>query len=69
MQVEIKIDASYTDPKIIILTAAMTKDLSLHIKANIRYASGCMKSKSDWPLQSLSVYQMQMDIILPACLN
>ena len=28
MQVEIKIDPSYTDPKIIILTASMTEDVS-----------------------------------------
>ena len=28
MQVEIKIDSSYIDPKVIILTASMTEDVS-----------------------------------------
>ena len=32
MQVEIKIDGSYTDPKIIILTASMTDDVSFIVK-------------------------------------
>lgn len=32
MQVEIKIDASYTEPKIIILTASMTDDVSSIVK-------------------------------------
>lgn len=32
MQVEIKIDASYTEPKIIILTASMTDDVSGIVK-------------------------------------
>ncbi len=32
MQVEIKIDSSYTDPKIIILTASMTEDVSCILK-------------------------------------
>lgn len=31
MQVEIKIDSSYTEPKIIILTAAMTEDVNMII--------------------------------------
>ena len=32
MQVEIKIDSSYTDPKIIILTASMTDEVSSIVK-------------------------------------
>lgn len=32
MQVEIKIDSSYTDPKIVILTASMTDDVSCIVK-------------------------------------
>ncbi len=32
MQVEIKIDSSYTDPKIIILTASMTEDVNNIVK-------------------------------------
>lgn len=32
MQVEIKIDSSYTEPKIVILTASMTEDLSNIVK-------------------------------------
>lgn len=32
MQVEIKIDSTYTDPKIIILTASMTDDVSSIVK-------------------------------------
>lgn len=32
MQVEVKIDSSYTEPKIIILTAAMTDDISNLVK-------------------------------------
>ena len=32
MQVEIKIDSSYTDPKIIILTASMTEDVNSIVK-------------------------------------
>ncbi|MGI6071158.1 MAG: LytTR family DNA-binding domain-containing protein, partial [Blautia sp.] len=32
MQVEIKIDSSYTDPKVIILTASMTDDVNSIVK-------------------------------------
>ncbi len=32
MQVEIKIDSLYTDPKIIILTASVTEDVSNIVK-------------------------------------
>ncbi len=32
MQVEIKIDSSYIDPKVIILTASMTEDVSSIVK-------------------------------------
>ena len=32
MQVEVKIDSSYTEPKIIVLTATMTEDISSLIK-------------------------------------
>lgn len=32
MQVEIKIDSSYTEPKIIIMTASMTEDINNIVK-------------------------------------
>ncbi len=35
MQVEIRIDSSYTDPKIIILTASMTDDVNCIVKKYI----------------------------------
>lgn len=101
MQVEIKMDDSYTEPKIILLTATMTKEVNmilnklsenppqvisgcrngkievieqedlirstrtqekyslLQIKANIRYVSGCMKSKNAWIQINLSAYQIR----------
>ena len=53
MQVEIKIDPSYTDPKIIILTASMTEDVSRIVKELSENGSSVLSGYKDGKIEIL----------------
>ncbi len=53
MQVEIKIDSSYTDPKIIILTASMTEDVSRIVKTLSENTSQIISGYKDEKIEIL----------------
>ena len=53
MQVKIKIDSSYIDPKVIILTASMTEDVSNIVKKLSEDASQIIYSHKDEKIEIL----------------
>ncbi len=53
MQVEIKIDSSYSDPKIIILTASMTEDVSRIVKTLSENTSQIISGYKDEKIEIL----------------
>ena len=59
MQVEIKIDSSYIDPKVIILTASMTEDVSNIVKKLSEDASQIISGHKDEKIEILE----QTDLI------
>ena len=59
MQVEIKIDRSYIDPKVIILTASMTEDVSNIVKKLSENASQIISGYKDEKIEILE----QTDLI------
>lgn len=59
MQVEIKIDSSYIDPKVIILTASMTEDVSSIVKRLSEDASQIISGYKDGKIEVLE----QTDLI------
>ena len=59
MQVEIKIDSSYIDPKVIILTASMTEDVSNIVKKLSEDAAQIISGHKDEKIEILE----QTDLI------
>lgn len=53
MQVEIKIDSSYSDPKVIILTASMTEDVSRIVKTLSENTSQIISGYKDEKIEIL----------------
>lgn len=66
MQVEIKFDRSYTEPKILILTASMSEEINSIVK---KLSASLSELQSDISLQSLLLPYGQADITRPVFLN